>query len=689
MRGDGTIVPIIPAAGASNLGFPKALARFGGRTALEIAVENCAGLQAPVVVLGSDAERVREFVPPGARVVVNANWRAGQMSSLQAALAEIAPGADFMLYPVDYPLLTRPVIEKLATAFRTRLTGQAIALPRCQRRGGHPVIFASGLRAEIEQSQTARDIVYRDAARVRFVPVATDAIWRDLDSPAAYRARVREFDQRARSENASRHTRFDTSRHTRSDTSPRSGRNSLAHRGSGGVVWGKMASASGAVRFSSYLDEVRAGLPVTPEMARRIIACSDSDLPELLTTAIRLKEQFKPGVITYSRKVFLPLTNLCRDYCGYCIFRRDPGQPGAHTMTPDEVLRVAREGERLGCREALFSLGDKPELLFPEMRAALRRPGYKSTLHYLEAMCELVLRQTGLIPHANPGLMSPQWLRRLRAVSPSVGLMLETSSDKLMKRAAHRGAPDKAPSLRLAVIEAAGRQAIPFTTGILVGIGETARDRVDSLFAIAELHRRYGHIQEVIVQNFRVKAGIPMSRRAEPGMGVMLRTVAVARLILRNMNVQAPPNLSAPNYHELLSAGINDWGGVSPLTPDYINPERPWPHLRELEERTRAAGFSLRQRLPVYPEFLEKVAEAGGLAAQKTRAAADAEGYARGTSSAQGLPANQVPPFRGVIPSEGARPSRGTPTSPNATVPSAVSQSGSSAIQPITVNRQP
>ena len=304
-------------------------------------------------------------------------------------------------------------------------------------------------------------------------------------------------------------------------------------------------------------------------------------------------------------------------------------------------------------------------------------------------MCELVLRQTGLIPHANPGLMSPQWLRRLRAVSPSVGLMLETSSDKLMKRAAHHGAPDKAPSLRLAVIEAAGRQAIPFTTGILVGIGETARDRVDSLFAIAELHRRYGHIQEVIVQNFRVKAGIPMSRRAEPTVGVMLRTVAVARLILRNMNVQAPPNLSAPNYHELLSAGINDWGGVSPLTPDYINPERPWPHLRELEERTHAAGFSLRQRLPVYPEFLEKVAEAGGLAAQKTRAAADAEGYARDTSSAQGLPANQVPPFRGVIPSEGARPSRGTPTSPNATVPSAVSQSGSSAIQPITVNRQP
>ena len=650
MRGDGTIVPIVLAAGASNLGFPKALARFGGRTALEIAVENCAALEAPVVVLGSDAERVREFVPPGSRVVVNANWRAGQMSSLQAALAEIAPGADFMLYPVDYPLLTRPVIEQLAAAFRARLTGQAIAIPKCKNRGGHPVIFASELRAEFEQSQTAREIVYRDAARVRVVPVATDAIWRDLDSPAAYRARLREYEQRIcflksagvppsrvpqGQQNPARHACPERSRRVSAGPGTHlrmrvpQGRRSIArHVSAGRAVSNKQESPARTVRLSSYLDEVRAGLPVTPGQALRLIQCPDRDLPELLATAIRLKEQFKPGVITYSRKVFLPLTNLCRDYCGYCIFRRDPGQPGAHTMTPDEVLRVAREGERLGCREALFSLGDKPELIFPEMRAALRRLGYKSTLHYLEAMCELVLRETGLIPHANPGLMSPQWLRRLRAVSPSLGLMLETTSDKLMKLAAHRGAPDKVPSLRLAVIEAAGRQAIPFTTGILVGIGETPRDRVDSLFAIAEMHRRYGHIQEVIVQNFRVKAEIPMSRRAEPTMGVMLRTIAVARLILRNMNVQAPPNLSAPNYHELLSAGINDWGGVSPLTPDYINPERPWPHLRQLEERTRAAGFALRQRLPVYPEFLENVAQAGGLAAQKTRSAADAEGYA-------------------------------------------------------------
>jgi 7,8-didemethyl-8-hydroxy-5-deazariboflavin synthase CofG subunit len=654
MRRDGKIVPIILAAGPSNLGFPKALARFGNRTALQIAIENCAALSAPVVVLGNDADLVRESIPSGTRVVLNTNWRTGQMSSLRAALAVIAPGADFMLYPVDYPLLTCEVIAQLAAAFRARSSAQLIAIPTLNRRGGHPVIFASALRAEFAQSQAARDVVYRDAARVRFVPVESDVIWRDLDSPAAYRARLREYQTILR------------------NPSPRSGRNSLAHRGSGGKAVAIPESAGGAAPLGSYLDEIRSGLPLTREMALRLIACTDRELPELLATAVHLKEQFKPGVITYSRKVFLPLTNLCRDYCGYCIFRRDPGQPGAHTMTPDEVLRIAREGERLGCREALFSLGDKPELIFAEMRATLRRLGYKSTLHYLETMCELVLRETGLIPHANPGLMSAQWLRRLRAVSPSIGLMLETTSDKLMQRSAHRGAPDKVPSLRLAVIEAAGRQAIPFTTGILVGIGETPRDRVDSLFAIAELHRRYGHIQEVIVQNFRAKPAIPMARRAEPDMAVMLRTTAVARLILRNMNLQAPPNLAAPNYHELLSAGINDWGGISPVTPDFINPERPWPHLRELEQRTRSAGFHLRQRLPVYPEFLSNVDAAGGLAAERTRVAADRDRYAR-----------QLGAGPSVI------PNRGTPVPPNSTAQSAVSQSSVVAIQPITANRQP
>lgn len=381
--------------------------------------------------------------------------------------------------------------------------------------------------------------------------------------------------------------------------------------------------------LGNCLDELRDGLPLERALACRLIRCGDDELPELLASAHALKEQFKPGVITYSPKVFIPLTNLCRDTCGYCIFRRSPGEAGAHTMTPDEVLSVAHAGERLGCREALFSLGDKPESAFPEMRAALARLGYKSTLEYLEAMCELVLRETGLLPHANPGLMSAAWVRRLAKWSPSLGLMLETTSTALLARgAAHDGAPDKIPAKRLATLEHAGRQGIPFTTGLLIGIGETPEDRVETLFAIRELQRRYGHVQEVIVQNFRAKPGIPMSAHPEPTRGEMLRTVAVARLVLGDMNLQAPPNLTQ-HYEELIEAGINDWGGVSPLTPDYINPEAPWPHLAELEWRTRAAGQRLKPRLTVYPEFLASVARRGGLLAEKVLAAADGEGYLR------------------------------------------------------------
>jgi FO synthase len=361
-------------------------------------------------------------------------------------------------------------------------------------------------------------------------------------------------------------------------------------------------------RLLRALEQTVAGTPLAREVAYDLLTCSDDFLPLLLEGAVAVKQRFKPAVITYSRKVFIPLTSLCRDYCGYCTFRRDPGEPGAHTMLPDEVLKVVREGERLGCTEALFSLGDKPESLFPEMRATLQRLGYKSTLHYLEGMCELVVRESKLLPHANPGLMSAEWIKRLARWSPSLGLMLETTSEALLQPgAAHDRAPDKIPALRLRTMEEAGRQSVPFTTGLLIGIGETVRDRVETLFAIRALHEQYGHIQEVIIQNFRVKPGIPMSNWPEPGRNEMLRTLAVARLILRDMNIQAPPNLSSPDYAELLTAGLNDWGGVSPLTPDFINPEAPWPYLADLEARTRAAGYELRRRLPVYPEFISKV----------------------------------------------------------------------------------
>jgi 7,8-didemethyl-8-hydroxy-5-deazariboflavin synthase CofG subunit len=381
---------------------------------------------------------------------------------------------------------------------------------------------------------------------------------------------------------------------------------------------------------NSYAGELRAGMPLSRDMAYQLIRCAEQDLPALLSAAVEARQRFKPGIVTYSRKVFIPLTNLCRDYCGYCIFRRDPGQPGAHTMTPDEVLDVARAGDKMGCTEALFSLGDKPELAFPEMRETLRRMGYKSTLHYLEAMCELVLRETKLLPHPNPGLLSAEWIARLAKVSPSMGLMLETTNASLLAAgAAHDNAPDKVPAKRLRTMEEAGEQNVPFTTGLLIGIGETLEDRVDTLLAIRELHRRYGHIQEVIVQNFRVKPEIPMRGWPEPTQGEMLRTIAVARLLMPEVNIQAPPNLSAPYYEDLLDAGINDWGGISPLTPDFINPEKPWPYLEQLKLRTEAKGYALRQRLPVYPEFVPAITTTSSVLSEKIKAAIDSEGYAR------------------------------------------------------------
>jgi 7,8-didemethyl-8-hydroxy-5-deazariboflavin synthase CofG subunit len=379
----------------------------------------------------------------------------------------------------------------------------------------------------------------------------------------------------------------------------------------------------------SVLDDVDVCAPLSREVACELIRVKDDDLPALLSAARAARERFKPGIVTYSRKVFLPLTNLCRDYCGYCTFRRDAGDAGAHTMTPEEVLRVCRDGEKLGCTEALFSLGDKPELAFPEMRETLRHLGYNSTMQYLEAMCALVLRETSLLPHPNPGLVSAEWIRRLAVVSPSMGLMLESTNAGLLKPgAAHDNAPDKLPSSRLRTIEEAGKQGVPFTTGLLIGIGESLEDRVDTLIAIRELHRRYGHIQEVIVQNFRVKPTIPMRDWPEPAQGEMLRTIAVARLLMPEVNIQAPPNLSAPSYEELLDAGINDWGGVSPLTPDFINPEKPWPHLAELKQRTETKGLRLLQRLPVYPEFLPRVAARPGLLSEKLRSASGPDGYA-------------------------------------------------------------
>jgi len=357
-------------------------------------------------------------------------------------------------------------------------------------------------------------------------------------------------------------------------------------------------------RLADALETAAEGHGLARELAIRLLDPT-APLDPLLAAAGRVRDRGKGKVVTYSRKVFLPLTNLCRDRCGYCAFRRDPDDADGSIMTPEQVLAVVEEGARLGCTEALFSLGDAPEMVFAEARARLEGLGHRRTIEYLRAACSLVLERSPLLPHSNPGLMGEADLAALKPVNASLGLMLESASHRLLAPGGpHHGSLTKHPRARLAVLEAAGRLKIPFTTGILVGIGETAEERLDSLLAIRALQRRYGHIQEVIIQNFRAKPGIPMADRPEPALEEMLRTTAVARLILGpDTNLQAPPNLTQ-DYGRLLDAGINDWGGVSPLTQDFINPEAPWPRLDNLGETTEARGFLLRQRLPVYPEFI-------------------------------------------------------------------------------------
>ena len=379
------------------------------------------------------------------------------------------------------------------------------------------------------------------------------------------------------------------------------------------------------------LDRVAEGRTPDAAEATALLGTPSERLPVLLEAAAAVRDRGRGRRITFSAKVFIPLTTLCRDYCGYCTFRKDPGEPGAFTMTPDQVLALARAGARLGAKEALFSLGDKPEALFPEHRAFLRRAGHKTTLGYLREVSERVLEETGLLPHANPGLMTERDLASLREVNVSMGIMLESTSERLLAPgAAHDRAPDKVPQRRLRTIARAGALGIPFTTGILIGIGETHSERVESLLAIRDLHERHGHIQEVIVQNFRAKATIPMRGWPEPGAEDLLRTVAVARLLLGpSMNIQAPPNLSAEGYEHLPAAGLNDWGGISPLTPDHINPERPWPGLAELRRRTESAGHELRERLAIYPEYATRSAFLDGRLRPRVARLIDADGLVR------------------------------------------------------------
>ena len=356
-------------------------------------------------------------------------------------------------------------------------------------------------------------------------------------------------------------------------------------------------------------------------------------LAELMEEAAALRDAGHWRFVSYSRKVFIPLTKLCRDVCHYCTFAEKPRAGRAAYLSPDEVLAIARAGAKAGCTEALFTLGDKPELRWRQAREALAEMGHASTIEFLAAMCDLVLRETALLPHANPGVMDRAELLALRDVTASQGIMLESTSERLCAPGGvHHGSPDKHPSVRLAVLNEAGAARIPFTTGILIGIGETRAERLEALRAIAESHARYGHVQEVIIQNFRAKPRTKRAEAAEPDLDDLLWTIACARIILgAQANIQAPPNLSPGTYPRLIAAGINDWGGISPVTPDHVNPEAPWPAIATLAEKTASMGKVLVQRLPAYPAYLRAPREwfAPRIATALLRAS-DAAGFARG-----------------------------------------------------------
>jgi FO synthase len=425
---------------------------------------------------------------------------------------------------------------------------------------------------------------------------------------------------------------------------PRSPREpAAAGQASGSPVDGRPASAT-AIRRA--LARARDGKTLDPAEAVVLLQARGEDLTSLLTHAARVRDAGlaaagRPGVITYSRKVFIPVTRLCRDRCAYCTFVTVPGRLDSPYLTPDQILQIARDGAALGCKEALFTLGDRPEDRWHQAREWLDAHGYDDTLSYVRAMAIRVLEETGLLPHLNPGVLSWQDFQRLKPVAPSMGMMLETTSRRLFaeKGGPHFGSPDKDPQVRLRVLEDAGRSSVPFTTGILIGIGETLAERADSIFAIRQVAREYGGVQEVIVQNFRAKPDTKMRAVPDAGLDDLAATIAVTRLVLGPAaRIQAPPNLIGEQYQLILAAGIDDWGGVSPLTPDHVNPERPWPQIDDLAGQTAAGGFELRERLTIYPGYQREPWLDPRLAGHVAALADPVTGLADSAAQPRGLP---------------------------------------------------
>jgi FO synthase len=383
-------------------------------------------------------------------------------------------------------------------------------------------------------------------------------------------------------------------------------------------------------RLRESLLGLHEGPVVTDDDARLLAGMAE--LAPLLDAAARLRDQGHRNLVSYSRKVFIPLTQLCRDVCHYCTFARPPRRGERAYLSQEEVLAIAHAGAAAGCKEALFTLGDKPERRYKAAARELAELGHETTISYLVEMADQVRRETGLLPHANPGVMTPDEIAALRRVTVSQGIMLESAAERLCERGGpHYGSPDKRPAVRLETIRMAGELRVPFTTGILIGIGETRLERVESLLALRALHRRYGHLQELIIQNFRAKPDTRMANALEPDLDELLWTIAIARIIFGPMmNIQAPPNLSPGMYPLLVAAGLNDWGGVSPVTPDHVNPEAPWPHLEILQQHTAAAGKLLVERLAVYPTYaIDATHWQDEELVPNVLQGIDAEGYAR------------------------------------------------------------
>ena len=345
------------------------------------------------------------------------------------------------------------------------------------------------------------------------------------------------------------------------------------------------------------------GRHISKTEAMELFVCQDQDA--ILSTARSISEKTKSGPITYSRKIFINLINLCRDSCSYCTYKKEPTDKSVSMMRPSEVLELAQAGKKLRCTEALFVTGERPEQRYAQARSWLHSLGHSTTVEYIREMSEMILQKTGLLPHTNAGSLTKKEMSLLKHTNVSLGVMLESSSERLAaKGMPHEMAPSKNPKVRIKTLENAGDLMIPTTTGLLIGIGEEPQDIIDSLFLIKDINQKYGHIQEVIIQNFAPKPGTQMSGTLPPAYDFFLTVVGLARIVLRGMNIQVPPNLNPYNFGKYLNAGINDWGGISPLTIDHVNPEFPWPSISSVRDVTQTMGYSLRARLPVYPEFL-------------------------------------------------------------------------------------